>query len=92
MTPTIDEYSWCYIMICLARHNLTKVILTYTYNRLRPYDSYTDNKFPWYDEADVGPMRIQDGFPGLPAYLDATVENINNANQLYAFKGDKYYV
>ena len=63
-----------------------------SYNsRLRPYDYDNNNKLPWYD-ADAGPKRIQDGFPGLPGNLDAAVENINNANQLYAFKGDKYYV
>jgi len=61
------------------------------YYRLKPYDYENNNKLPWYD-SEAGPKRIQDGFPGLPSNLDAVVENINNANQLYAFKGDKYFL
>jgi len=61
------------------------------YYRLKPYDYDNNNKLPWYD-SEAGPKRIQDGFPGLPSNLDAAVENINNANQLYAFKGNEYFL
>jgi len=62
------------------------------YYRLKPKRPDRRYNLPTFDK-DSEPKRIGiDGFMNLPRKLDAAVAHLQDANKIYAFKGEKYLI